>query len=137
MIIQNTSIEGFTDLTFTVPQGDLKKTLETGQARWPRRSGPTKVLSDENIAKVSIVGVGMKNNAGVAAQMFEALAAEDINILMISTSEIKISCVIEDKYGELAVRVLHDAFGLGPAAAEEKDRVQGSKFKSLVRTPEP
>jgi aspartate kinase len=70
------------------------------------------VLSDENIAKVSIVGVGMRNNAGVAARMFDAMAAEGINILMISTSEIKISCIIEEKYGELAVRVLHDAFGL-------------------------
>ena len=77
-------------------------------------------MSEENIAKVSIVGVGMKNNAGVAARMFEAMAAENINILMISTSEIKISCVIEDKYGELAVRVLHDAFGLEHPPTEEK-----------------
>jgi aspartate kinase len=111
MIIQNTSIEGFTDLTFTVPQGDLKKTLEL-MGPVAREIGAQQVLSDENIAKVSIVGVGMKNNAGVAAKMFEALAAEGINILMISTSEIKISCVIQDKYGELAVRTLHDAFGL-------------------------
>jgi aspartate kinase len=66
----------------------------------------------DNIAKISIVGVVIKNNAGVAARMFEAMAAENINILMISTSEIKISCVIEDRHGELAVRVLHDAFGL-------------------------
>jgi aspartate kinase len=72
-------------------------------------------LSDEHIAKVSIVGVGMKNNAGVAAKMFEALSQAGINILMISTSEIKISCIIEDKYGELAVRVLHDTFGLETA----------------------
>jgi aspartate kinase len=74
--------------------------------------GAQQVLSDENIAKISIVGVGMRNNAGIAAAMFDALAAAGINILMISTSEIKISCIIEDKYGELAVRVLHDAFGL-------------------------
>jgi aspartate kinase len=111
MIIQNTSIEGFTDLTFTVPQGDLKKTLQI-IAPLVQEIGANQVLTDENIAKVSIVGVGMKNNAGVAAQMFEALAAEGINILMISTSEIKISCVIQDKYGELAVRTLHDSFGL-------------------------
>jgi aspartate kinase len=111
MIIQNTSIDGFTDLTFTVPKGDLKKTLKI--------IGPVAkeiqaqlVSSDPNIAKISLVGVGMKNNSGIAARMFEALAAENINIMMISTSEIKISCVIEDKYGELAVRVLHDAFGL-------------------------
>jgi aspartate kinase len=111
MIIQNTSIEGFTDLTFTVPRGDAKKTLDLMEPV-AREIGAQQVLSDEDIAKVSIVGVGMKNNSGVAAKMFEALAGEGINILMISTSEIKISCVIEDKYGELAVRVLHDAFGL-------------------------
>jgi aspartate kinase len=111
MIIQNTSIEGSTDLTFTVPKVDLKKALDL-IAPLAKQVGAEQVLSDENIAKVSIVGVGMKNNSGVAARMFEALAAENINILMISTSEIKISCVIQDKYGELAVRVLHDAFGL-------------------------
>jgi len=111
MIIQNTSIDGSTDLTFTVPQGDLKKTLAIiGPVA--RDIGAQQVLSDKHIAKVSIVGVGMKNNSGVAARMFEALARENINILMISTSEIKISCIIEDKYGELAVRVLHDAFDL-------------------------
>lgn len=111
MIIQNTSIDGITDLTFTVPKGDLKKTLEIIEPV-ARDIGAQQVLSDQHIAKVSIVGVGMKNNSGVAAKMFEALAGENINILMISTSEIKISCIIEDKYGELAVRVLHDAFGL-------------------------
>jgi aspartate kinase len=89
----------------------LKKTLEIVKPV-AADIGADKVLSEENIAKVSVVGVGMKNNAGVAARMFEAMAAENINILMISTSEIKISCVIEDKYAELAVRVLHDAFGL-------------------------
>jgi len=111
MIIQNTSIDGYTDLTFTVPRGDAKKTLDLMEPV-AREIGAQQVLSDEDIAKVSIVGVGMKNNSGVAAKMFEALAGEGINILMISTSEIKISCVIEDRYGELAVRVLHDAFGL-------------------------
>lgn len=111
MIIQNTSIDGSTDLTFTVPKGDLKKTLEIIEPV-AREIGAQQVLSDKHIAKVSIVGVGMKNNSGVAARMFEALASENINILMISTSEIKISCIIEDKYGELAVRVLHDAFDL-------------------------
>jgi len=112
MIIQNTSIDGHTDLTFTVPQGDLKQTMELIRPV-AAAVGAQQVVGDKNIAKISIVGVGMKNNAGVAARMFEALSGENINILMISTSEIKISCVIEDKYGELAVRVLHDAFDLG------------------------
>jgi aspartate kinase len=119
MIIQNTSIDGYTDLTFTVPQGDLKKTLEL-MGPVAREIGAEQVLSDDNIAKISIVGVGMKNNAGVAARMFEALSGENINIMMISTSEIKISCVIEDKYGELAVRVLHDAFGLETPPPKKK-----------------
>lgn len=111
MIIQNTSIDGYTDLTFTVPKGDLKKTLHiVGPVA--REIGAQETLSEENIAKVSVVGVGMKNHPGIAAKMFEALARENINILMISTSEIKISVVIDEKYGELAVRALHDAFGL-------------------------
>ncbi|MGA8571482.1 MAG: aspartate kinase [Desulfobaccales bacterium] len=117
MIIQNTSIEGFTDLTFTVPEGDLKKTMELIRPV-ATEVGAQQVVGNKNIAKISIVGVGMKNNAGVAARMFEALSGENINILMISTSEIKISCVIEDKYGELAVRVLHDAFDLGQPPPE-------------------
>jgi aspartate kinase len=111
LIIQNTSIDGLTDLTFTVPKGDLPKTLEV-VTDVAREIGADQVLSDEHIAKVSIVGVGMRNNAGVASHMFAALAEAGINIMMISTSEIKISCVIEDKYTELAVRVLHEAFGL-------------------------
>ena len=119
MIIQNTSIDGHTDLTFTVPQGDLKKTMELIRPV-AAEVGAQQVVGDKNIAKISIVGVGMKNNAGVAARMFEALSGENINILMISTSEIKISCVIEDKYGELAVRVLHDAFDLGQPPPKKK-----------------
>ena len=111
LIIQNTSIDGITDLTFTVPKGDLPKTLELVNAV-AQEVGAGEVLSDEDIAKVSIVGVGMRNNAGIASHMFSALAQAGINIMMISTSEIKISCVIEDKYTELAVRVLHDAFNL-------------------------
>ena len=79
--------------------------------------GAEKVLGDEDIAKVSIIGVGMRNHAGVALKMFETLAKENINIMMISTSEIKVSCVIEEKYTELAVRVLHKAFGLEDEAA--------------------
>jgi aspartate kinase len=111
MIVQNVSEAGYTDFTFTVPQADLKKALaitkETAEA-----ISAKEVLSDENISKVSIVGLGMRSHAGVATTMFKTLAAEGINIQMISTSEIKISVIIDSKYTELAVRVLHDAFGL-------------------------
>lgn len=127
MIIQNTSIDGLTDLTFTVPRGDLKKTLELLQPL-AQEIGADRVLSDENIAKVSIVGVGMRNSAGVASRMFSTLAAENINILMISTSEIKISCIIEDKYTELAVRVLHDAFGLEAARPRANATLTGRGY---------
>ena len=111
MIVQNTSDEGFTDLTFTVMKPDFYRSMKllSGVAK---EIGAERVLGDENIAKVSIVGVGMRTHAGVAQLMFEALARENINIMMISTSEIKVSCVIEDKYTELAVRTLHEAFGL-------------------------
>ncbi len=111
MIIQNTSEDGLTDMTFTVPKTDFKKSMQL-VSEVAKEIGAEKVLGDENIAKVSIVGVGMRTHAGVAQKMFETLAKEGINILMISTSEIKISCVIEEKYTELAVRVLHKAFGL-------------------------
>ena len=111
LIIQNTSVDGLADITFTVPKADLPKTLEIVRGV-AQEVGAGQVLSDESIAKVSIVGVGMRNNAGVASRMFKALAGAGINIMMISTSEIKISCVIEDKFTELAVRVLHDAFNL-------------------------
>ncbi len=111
MIIQNTSEDGLTDLTFTVAKSDFYKTMELlrGVAQ---EIGAEKVLGDEDIAKVSIIGVGMRSHAGVAKKMFGALAKEGINITMISTSEIKISCIIEEKYTELAVRVLHEVFGL-------------------------
>jgi aspartate kinase len=111
MIIQNTRKGGLTDLTFTVPQTDYQKALAI-QEEIATEIGAEQVLGDENIAKVSVVGVGMRSHSGVAAKMFSALAAENINIIMISTSEIKISCVIEEKYTELAVRVLHNAFEL-------------------------
>ena len=120
LIIQNTSIDGITDLTFTVPKADLAKTLELVNAV-AQEVGAGKVLSDEEIAKVSIVGVGMRNNAGVASHMFSALAQAGINIMMISTSEIKISCVIEDKYTELAIRVLHDAFNLETSPSQRAE----------------
>ena len=111
MIIQNTRPEGQTDLTFTVPKKSFKKALELEKAV-AADIGAEEVFGDENIAKVSVIGVGMKDHSGVASKMFSVLAREGINISMISTSEIRISCVIEEKYTELAVRVLHSAFGL-------------------------
>ncbi len=119
MIVQNVSLEGFTDLTFTVPKTDYKKTMAMIDDV-ADDIGADKVEGNERIAKVSIVGVGMRSHPGVAAQMFKTLAQENINILMISTSEIKVSCVIEEKYTELAVRVLHDSFELGEQPREEK-----------------
>jgi len=111
MILQNTSRDGLTDLTFTVLKTDFYKTMKL-VSDVAAEIGAERVLGDEDIAKVSIIGVGMRTHAGVAKKMFAALAQENINILMISTSEIKISCIIEEKYTELAVRVLHKAFGL-------------------------
>ena len=111
MIIQNASIEGFTDLTLTVSRKDIRQATRLVE-EISKDIGAQKVEVDENVAKVSIVGVGMISHSGVAAKMFATLAREGINILMISTSEIKVSCVIQSKYTELAVMVLHDAFGL-------------------------
>ncbi|WP_305041553.1 aspartate kinase [Geoalkalibacter sp.] len=111
MIIQNVSHEGFTDLTFTVPKADYKKAIKIVEET-AKDVGASGVKGDESIAKVSIVGVGMRSHSGVASKMFQTLAQEGINIHMISTSEIKISCIIDSKYTELAVRVLHEAFGL-------------------------
>ena len=119
MIIQNVSHEGYTDLTFTVPHADFKKALQVVEET-SKEIGAGGVLSDEEIAKVSIVGVGMRSHSGVASKMFQILSQEGINIQMISTSEIKVSCVIDSKYTELAVRVLHDAFGLGDKEAESE-----------------
>ncbi len=111
MIIQNTRSEGLTDLTFTVSKADFQQAMDI-ERKVAEEIGAESVIGDENIAKVSVTGVGMRNHSGVASKMFTALAKENINILMISTSEIRISCVIEEKYAELAVRVLHNAFGL-------------------------
>jgi aspartate kinase len=112
MIIQNTRASDLTDLTFTVPRADFKKAMEIVQ-RLGKEIGCERVMGDENIAKVSLIGLGMRNHVGIAGKMFGTLAAHNINIMMISTSEIKISAVIDEKYTELAVRVLHDAFELG------------------------
>jgi aspartate kinase len=119
MIIQNVSEDGFTDLTFTVPETDLKHALEVVSGV-VQEIGAADVQYDEDIVKVSIVGVGMRSHAGVAAKMFNVLASEGINIMMISTSEIKISCIVSAKYTELAVRVLHDAFELGEEGGGEE-----------------
>ncbi len=121
MIIQTSSTEkGCADVAFTVPQTDFAKTLKIVKET-AKQTGAKDIVADENIAKVSIVGVGMRSHSNVATQMFGALAKEGINILMISTSEIKISCIIDSKYTELAVRALHDTFELDkPAVTEEK-----------------
>lgn len=111
MIIQNTRSGGETDLTFTVPKKDFDEAMALSQ-KVADSIGADDVFGDKNISKVSVVGVGMKSHSGVATTMFAALAAENINLIMISTSEIRISCVIEEKYSELAVRVLHSAFNL-------------------------
>ncbi len=111
MIIQNTRSGGETDLTFTVPTADHDRAMKI-QKRVAEAIGAEDVFGDPDIAKVSVIGVGMKNHSGVASLMFNALARENINIIMISTSEIRISCIIMEKYTELAVRVLHTAFGL-------------------------
>ena len=111
MIIQNASVEGTTDFSFTVPRGDYQKAmaiLETVRTHMGARA----ILGDNRICKVSMVGVGMRSHVGIASRMFRTLAEEGINIQMISTSEIKISVVVDEKYLELAVRVLHKEFGL-------------------------
>jgi aspartate kinase len=112
MIVQNVSREGSTDLSFTVLKSDLPATLRITRAV-SQRIGAGEVTTDEQVAKLSIVGIGMRSHSGVAARMFEAMAKERINIEMISTSEIKISCVVRKSHAERAVRVIHRAFGLG------------------------
>ncbi len=111
MIVQNISQDGHTDISFTVSRVDFHKAKELVQGV-AKEIGADQVLGDDRIAKVSIVGLGMRTHSGVAAKMFRALAAEQINIMMISTSEIKVSCVIDERHTERAVRVLHDAFEL-------------------------
>jgi aspartate kinase len=116
MIIQNVSQASLTDISFTVPRADLGKAVGLVQ-RIAKEIEAKSVAVTEAIAKVSLVGVGMRSHSGVAARMFEVLSKEGINIMMISTSEIKISCVIEEKYLELAMRTLHGAFGLDQSPA--------------------
>lgn len=121
MIVQNISHDAHTDLTFTVTKSDFKRAMKLVH-EVAGAIGAKDIIGDPNIAKVSIVGAGMRSHAGVASRMFEVLAAEGINIQMISTSEIKVSCVVDIKYTELAVRVLHEAFGVG------KDEISQEKI---------
>jgi aspartate kinase len=118
MIVQNVSEQELTDISFTVARGDGKKAAALVRELLPEIAARD-VKLDGKIAKVSIVGAGMRSHSGIATTMFAALARENVNILMISTSEIKISCVIDEKYGELAVRTLHEAFGLGSRRDDE------------------
>ncbi|MDP6685563.1 MAG: aspartate kinase, partial [Candidatus Omnitrophota bacterium] len=112
MIIQNISRTGYTDMSFTVPMEELNKAVDK-MDKIVKRVGAKGVIYNRDIAKVSVVGVGMKSHSGVAAKLFEALATEKVNIDMISTSEIKISCVINKKHAKKAVRAIHKAFKLG------------------------
>jgi len=111
VIIQNTRAGGLTDLTFTVPKTEFNRAMKI-EEQVAKEIGAESVVGDEEIAKVSVVGVGMRSHSGVAAKMFSSLAKENINIILISTSEIRISCIIEEKFTELAVRALHKAFEL-------------------------
>ena len=111
MIVQNSGADGTTDFTFTVHRNDYARTLQIVRER-TSQWGASEVTGDDRIVKISLVGVGMRSHAGIASRMFQTLAAESINIQMISTSEIKISVVVDEKYLELGVRALHTAFGL-------------------------
>lgn len=115
MIIQNQSFDGKTDFTFTVPRGEYAKAMEILDAKVKAHIGSGNIAGDAKVSKVSVVGVGMRSHVGIASQMFRTLSEEGINIQMISTSEIKISVLIDEKYMELAVRSLHKAFGLEKA----------------------
>jgi aspartate kinase len=112
MIIQNASHDGTTDFSFTVHRNELDKALEVLNAKVQPEIKARSISGAKDICKVSVVGIGMRSHVGIASQMFQTLSNEGINIQMISTSEIKISVVIDDKYMELAVRALHKAFGL-------------------------
>jgi aspartate kinase len=116
MIIQNQGSDGTTDFSFTVHRNELQKTLDVLNTQVKPAVNAREVTGDANVCKVSIVGIGMRSHVGIASQMFKTLSEEGINIQMISTSEIKVSVIIEDKYMELAVRALHRAFGLEKAA---------------------
>ena len=115
VIIQNASVDGHTDVTFTVPRDELQRAFDMA-TETTTKIGAGMVLADDRVTEVSVVGAGMRSEPGVALRMFHALGDAGINIQLISTSEIKISCVIQERYTELAVRVLHEAFGLDSTA---------------------
>ena len=117
MIVQNISVDGTTDFSFTVHRNEYQKAIDVLESKVKDHIGAKQIVGDPKIAKVSIVGIGMRSHVGIASLMFRTLAEEGINMQMISTSEIKISVVVEDKYMELAVRALHKAFGLEQVAA--------------------
>ena len=112
MIIQNQSVDGKTDFTFTVPRGEYARSMDVLNNSVKEHIGATSIVGDARVSKVSVIGVGMRSHVGIASKMFRTLAEEGINILMISTSEIKISVLIDEKYMELAVRALHKVFDL-------------------------
>ena len=114
MIVQNVSDHGVTDISFTVPHNDLARSVELSE-RLAAEIGATGVSSDDSIARVSVIGAGMRTNPGVAATMFETLSACGVNIQMISTSAIRVSCMVDGDQVEEAVRALHDVFGLAEA----------------------
>ncbi len=117
MIVQNISVDGTTDFSFTVHRNEYAKAMEVLDTKVKQHVGAREIVGDQKIAKVSIVGIAMRSHVGIASLMFRTLSEEGINIQMISTSEIKISVVVQDKYMELAVRALHKAFGLDHAIA--------------------
>ena len=116
MIVQNISVDGMTDFSFTVPRSEFAKAMDVLEKKVKAQVGATSIVGDSKIAKVSIVGIGMRSHPGIASKAFRTLSEEGINIQMITTSEIKISVIVDDKYMELAVRALHKAFGLEQAA---------------------
>jgi aspartate kinase len=116
MIIQNQSVDGKTDFTFTVPRGEFAKSMDVLNKTVKERINAVSITGDAKVSKVSVVGVGMRSHVGIASTMFRTLSEEGINIKMISTSEIKISVLIDEKYMELAVRALHKVFDLEKAA---------------------
>jgi aspartate kinase len=120
MIIQNASSEGLTDFSFTVHRNEYKRAMDILESKVKATIGARGIVGDDRIAKVSLVGIGMRTHAGIASRMFGALAGEGINIQMISTSEIKTSVVVDEKYMELAVRVLHKTFELEKSPIEER-----------------
>ncbi len=129
MIVQNVSEDGKkTDVSFTVPKGELDKAIKTLEAaKKAKKLGYSKIISDGKVAKVSVIGIGMQSHSGIAAKMFETLASKGINIFVISTSEIKISVLIDSSYMELAVRALHEAYELHKIPAAPKKKIVKNK----------